>query len=114
MGVVAFGLFALALNLGASEDSARNLTLMLMVLFENVHALNSRSERNSLFAMPWLSNPLLIGIIMAQSIHIRAAYIPGINHALGLNPISIQQWLILLATALTLLIVDEQHKTPLA
>lgn len=111
MGVVAFGLFALALNLGASEDSARNLTLMLMVLFENVHALNSRSERNSLFAMPWLGNPLLlIGIIMAQSIHISAAYIPGINHALGLSPISIQQWLILLATALTLLIVDERHK----
>ena len=111
MGLVAFGLFALTLKMGATEETARNLTLMLMVLFENVHALNSRSERNSLFAMRWFSNPLLlVGIIVAQTIHIGASYTPGISDALGLSPIGIMQWLILLTTALTLLIVDELHK----
>ncbi|GIU18228.1 haloacid dehalogenase [Shewanella colwelliana] len=111
MGMVAFGLFALALNMGATEEAARNLTLMLMVLFENVHALNSRSERNSLLAMPWLSNPLLLlGIVIAQSIHIGASYIPGLNSTLGISPISLTHWLMLLATALTLFVVDELHK----
>lgn len=111
MGTIAFGLFALNLKMGASEEAARNLTLMLMVLFENVHALNSRSERRSLFAMPWLSNPLLLlGIVIAQSIHISAGYLPGISQALGVSPISLAQWLILLTTALTLLLIDEWHK----
>ncbi|WP_332871382.1 cation-translocating P-type ATPase [Shewanella sp. Choline-02u-19] len=111
MGLVAFGLFAISLNMGADEVEARNLTLMLMVLFENVHALNSRSEHRSLLQISLFSNPiLLIGILVAQGIHIGAMYTPGLNDALQLSPISLGHWLILLATASVLFIVDEVHK----
>lgn len=111
MGLVAFALFSLLLNMGSSEVEARNLTLMLMVLFENVHALNSRSERNSLLRMPMLSNPLLLfGIVLAQGIHIGASYTPGLSQALGISPIGLGQWLILLSAASTLLFIDEFHK----
>ncbi len=111
MGVMAFILFSLALQWGYGESEARNLTLMLMVLFENIHALNSRSESRSLFAIPWLSNPiLLVGICIAQGIHIGAMYTPGIREALELTPIDLSQWLTLLATASVLILVDEYHK----
>ncbi|MGS0682983.1 cation-translocating P-type ATPase [Shewanella sp. 125m-7] len=111
MGLVAFGLFAILLKTGSSEVEARNLTLMLMVLFENVHALNSRSEHRSILQIPWFSNPiLLIGIMVAQGIHIGAMYTPGLSDTLQLIPISLNHWLILLATASILFIVDELHK----
>ncbi|WP_299804453.1 HAD-IC family P-type ATPase [uncultured Shewanella sp.] len=111
MGLVAFGLFATSLNMGADEVEARNLTLMLMVLFENVHALNSRSEHRSLLRTPLLSNPiLLIGILVAQGIHIGAMYTPGLSDALQLSPINLNLWLLLLAMASVLFVVDEAHK----
>ncbi|ABZ75283.1 ATPase, P-type (transporting), HAD superfamily, subfamily IC [Shewanella halifaxensis HAW-EB4] len=111
MGLVAFALFASSLHMGVDEVEARNLTLMLMVLFENVHALNSRSEHRSLLRTPLFSNPiLLIGILVAQGIHIGAMYTPGLSDALQLSPISLEQWLVLLATASVLFVVDEAHK----
>ncbi|MGS0727686.1 HAD-IC family P-type ATPase, partial [Shewanella sp. 0m-11] len=97
MGLIAFGLFTILLQTGSSEAEARNLTLMLMVLFENVHALNSRSEHRSILQIPWFSNPiLLIGIVVAQGIHIGAMYTPGLSDALQISPISLGHWLILL------------------
>ena len=111
MGLVAFSLFALSLQMGTDEAQARNLTLMLMVLFENVHALNSRSEHRSLLRIPFFSNPiLLVGILIAQGIHIGAMYTPGVSDALQLTPISFSHWLILLITASVLFVVDELHK----
>ena len=111
MGSVAFALFSLNLQQGMSEFEARNLTLLLMVLFENVHALNSRSENLSLFKMPFFGNKLLLlGILIAQSIHIGAMYTDGLSELLGLSPVSLQQWGYLLVVALILIVVDEGHK----
>jgi P-type Ca2+ transporter type 2C len=111
MGSIAFALFAICLNQGLPESEARNLTLLLMVLFENVHALNSRSENISLFKMPLLSNKLLLlGILIAQSIHIGAMYTDGLRELLQLSPVSLQQWSYLLGIALVLIVVDETHK----
>ena len=60
MGLVAFLNFQWTLDQGQSIEEARNLTLMLMVLFGNIHALNSRSEFRSLFSIPLLRNPFLM------------------------------------------------------
>ncbi len=111
MGSIAFTLFALSLKQGMNESEARNMTLLLMVLFENVHALNSRSENISLFKMPFFSNKLLLlGILIAQSIHIGAMYTDWLGGILQLSPVSFQQWFYLLTIAMTLIFVDEGHK----
>ena len=82
-----------------------------MVLFENVHALNSRSERASLFSMNLLGNPLLLGgIVIAQTTHIGSMYLPGISTILEIAPVSLGTWLELLGVALLLLVFDESHK----
>jgi Ca2+-transporting ATPase len=41
--------FQWLLQAGFSVDEARNSTLLLMVLFENVNVFNSRSETRSAF-----------------------------------------------------------------
>ncbi|MDH3900487.1 MAG: HAD-IC family P-type ATPase, partial [Gammaproteobacteria bacterium] len=111
IGSVAFLLFQLLLERGFSLDEARNGTLMLMVLFENIHVFNSRSESLSTFQHNPMRNPLLLfGTAAAQLIHIGAMYTPWIRDVLHIQPISLQHWLELLGLAVTVLVVMELHK----
>lgn len=111
MGVVAFGYAHAGIQSGLGEDDVRNQTLMLMVLFGNVHALNSRSEWQSIFRVPLRRNLfLLTAVPCAQLLHIGAMYTPGLKDVLGLSPISFTAWGQLLLGALSLLVVEEVHK----
>ena len=111
MGLLAFAVFAYLVKGGSPLAEARNLTLMLMVLFGNIHALSSRSETRSLFRIRFFANPfLIVAVPFAQLVHIGAMYTPGISDVLGLSPITIGQWLILAGVALLLLVVEELHK----
>ncbi|UCH42026.1 MAG: HAD-IC family P-type ATPase [Gammaproteobacteria bacterium] len=111
IGVVAFGLFKYLLDQGFSVEQARNSTLLLMVLFENVHVFNSRSETLSVFRHNPLRNKLLLGgTIIAQLVHIGAMYTPWIGDVLGASPVSLEQWSTLLLLALSVMVVMELHK----
>ena len=111
MGVVAFLLFQWLLQSGLSVDEARNSTLLLMVLFENVHVFNCRSETRSAFRHSLMRNPILLfGTVAAQLIHIGAMYTPWINDVLHIQPVSLEHWGNLLAMALSILLVMEVHK----
>lgn len=111
MGTVAFGVYYWLVNAGWDVDAARNLVLLLMVMFENLHAFNSRSETRSVLSMNPLKNKLLLlSIIAAQILHIGAMYTPGLNVVLGLEPVSWQEWGATLAVALSLVFVNEGYK----
>ncbi len=111
IGSVAFLLFQWLLSRGFSIDEARNGTLLLMVLFENVHVFNSRSETLSTFRHNLLRNKILLfGTLAAQLIHIGAMYTPWIRDVLHIEPVSLDQWLELLGLALTVLAAMELHK----
>ena len=111
IGTVAFVVFQWLIARGFSLDEARNGTLLLMVLFENVHVFNCRSEVRSVFRHNPLRNPiLLIGTAVAQLVHIGAMYTPWISDVLHIQPVTPQHWLELLGLALTVLIVMELHK----
>ncbi len=112
MGITAFVLYwNLTHALGMDTDSARNSTLLLMVLFENVHVFNCRSENRSLFSDSPLRNPLLLfGTALAQLIHIGAMYIPWLQVVLDVHPVSFGHWLQLLGIALLLVLVMEIQK----
>ncbi|WP_101068637.1 cation-translocating P-type ATPase [Roseovarius salinarum] len=114
MGGLAFATYWYLLDAGTGLDAARNLTLMLMVLFGNIHALSSRSETRSLFRMRFFANPFLIlAVPGAQALHIGAMYMPGLGDVLALEPISLREWTLLLGVALALLVTEEAHKTVL-
>jgi magnesium-transporting ATPase (P-type) len=111
MGVIAFAIFNAWLASGQDVVAARNSTLLLMVLFENVHAFNSRSETRSVLFHNPMRNPLLLfGTVTAQAIHIGAMYVPGLSGVLAVGPVSLAHWLELLAWALILVVVMETHK----
>ncbi len=111
VGVTAFCLFQWLLLYGYTLDEARNGTLLLMVLFENVHVFNCRSESRSVFQHNPLRNPiLLVGTLLAQLIHIAAMYAPWISDVLHIQPISLEHWSKLLVMALSVLVVMEMYK----
>lgn len=111
MGCLAFAVFKWQIDQGIAEYEARNMTLLLMVLFENVHVLNSRSESQSIFRQYFFGNKfLLFGMLAAQGVHIGAMYTPGLRELLQIEPVSMGQWSSLLAIALVLIVVDELHK----
>lgn len=111
IGLVSFSVFYYLLNTGMSLDEARNGTLLLMVLFENIHALNSRSETASVLKQSLLNNKLLIiSIIGAQLLHLVAMNVPFISEVLTINPVSGVIWTQLLLISLSLLFVSELYK----
>jgi magnesium-transporting ATPase (P-type) len=111
MGISSFVLFWALLAAGWEIDSARNSTLLLMVLFENVHVFNSRSETRSILHHPLLGNRLLLfGTLAAQLVHIAAMYTPGLSDVLRVQPVSWIHWLQLLSIAMSILVIIEIHK----
>lgn len=111
MGLSAFALFYTLLSFGYHEDAARNITLLLMILFENVHTFNSRSENISIFKINHAKNMLLwISVAVAQGIHIVAMYSPFMRSVLTIEPVTLQMWGTLLLLALTLVAVMEAEK----
>ena len=111
IGITAFVVFQWLLHSGYSIEAARNGTMLLMVLFENIHVFNSRSEMRSIFTHNPLRNPILLfGTAAAQLIHIGAMYTPWISDVLHIQPVSIEHWLELLGLALIILVVMESHK----
>ena len=111
MGIMAYFVFTYMLSTGMSIDEARNSTLLLMVLLENVNVFNSRSETRSAFRHnPMRNRLLLFGTLAAQLIHIGAMYTPGLNDILRIQPVSFEHWANLLFLALMLLLIMEVDK----
>jgi Ca2+-transporting ATPase len=111
ISVVSFAAFAVMLNHGLEVESARNLLLLLFVLFENFQTFNSRSERRSVFRQSLRANPFLaFGVAGAQALHVAAMYVPGLNDTLRIAPVSFVEWIVLLAVASTTLMVMEVEK----
>ena len=111
MGAVACLAFAWFLESGMPLDQARNLVLLLMVLFENAHALNARSERQSILRVPLSTNPfLIIAIIGAQALHIGAMFTPGLSDVLRLSPVGALDFALVAVLAVSLILVMEAQK----
>lgn len=56
-------------------------------------------------------NWLLIGTVaLAQGVHIATMWIPGLRDVLGMHPVSLQAWGILLGLALSIIVVGELFK----
>jgi calcium-translocating P-type ATPase len=111
MCAVSFAWFKILLDRGVPLELARNQMLLLMVLFENIHAGNCRSEHRSLLTHSPLRNPVLfVGTAFVQGLHLVAMHVPILADTLGLAPVSLQDWLTCLGLSLTLLVAMELEK----
>lgn len=112
MGGVGFGAFyAFVHILKWPVAEARNGLLLLMVLFENIHIGNCRSETRSAFTLSPLRSPMLLaGALCAFLLHMLVMYLPWGQKILGTYPMSLQNGLIVFALALTILPAMELHR----
>jgi len=112
MTVLTFGLWYYLLNqLGWAEFQARNIVLLLMVLVQNFHVFNCRSETRSVFSIPLRNNyTLVLGVIALQVIHITAMHIPFMQNLLAIAPVSFFDWLKLAPAAGMILVIMELFK----
>jgi len=111
IGITAFIVFYTILQYGYSEDMARNITLLLMVLFENIHVFNSRTENHSIFKIDHSKNKFLwLSVLFAQCIHILSMYNPFMQSVLNIQPVSFEIWGILLCIAIVLIVIMEIEK----
>jgi magnesium-transporting ATPase (P-type) len=120
MGVASFLIFRLWLGSPsaavadhdtAALAAARNATLLLMVLFENAHLANCRSETRSALALPLRRSPLLLaGSLAALAVHLLALHWPPARALLDVAPVNGREWFLLMAVAVTILPAIELHK----
>jgi magnesium-transporting ATPase (P-type) len=111
MGVIGFSVFRWMITNGWTERSARNSLLLLMVLFENVHIGNCRSETTSALKLSPLNSPILLtGVVCAFLIHVAAMYTPWGQAVLDTEPVNLMTWAVLLGLALLMLPAMELHK----
>jgi len=111
MSAVGLALYVWMLNLGRPLDEARNALLLLMVLMQNVDAVNARSETTSVLRLPLHNNPVLLaGIGVALGLHVAAMYVPWLQGVLSVAPPSLFDWLLLPVLAVSLLVLMEAQK----
>lgn len=111
VGVGGFLVYDLAMRFGASVESARNLLLLTMVLFENFHVGNCRSETRSAFAFSPLRSPMLfLGTLGALLIHLVGMYSAGLQDILATQPVDWRSWAVALAVGASIVPVVESHK----
>ena len=107
-----FGLFEWALQHGASEEQARTIAVNVFAVGESFYLLNCRSLRMSMFRLGLFSNMWVWGgifsMIMAQ---LAFTYLPIMNQLFHTAPISLNDWLHIIAVGLTIHIVIALDKT---
>jgi Ca2+-transporting ATPase len=97
--------------LGFSEFDSRDRLLLLMVLIENFHVFNCRSEYVSAFRVPLRRNWMLMGgVLGAQAVHILAMHLPVTQRILRVAPVSLAEWLVPFAMAAGVLAAMEVFK----
>lgn len=112
MAGVGFAAFAWMIEVaGWSEVKSRNALLLLLVLFQNLHVGNARSETRSVLRHSPLTSPILLGgTILAFAIHVLAMHLPVMQRILGVEPVDLPTFAGLLGLALTIVITMEIHK----
>jgi len=111
VGIIGFGAFYWMISRGWEEAAARNVLLLMMVLFENFHIGNCRSETKSAFQLsPFRSPILLTGALTAFLLHVAVMNIPFMQGILGTAPVPLVTWLLVAALAVIVVPAIELHK----
>jgi Ca2+-transporting ATPase len=71
------------------------LVFASIVLMQMINAFECRSASQSIFRLPFFSNPLLPGSVAFALLLLMAfVYLPALQHILGQAPLSARQWLL--------------------
>lgn len=111
MAVATLWLFMYEYESTGSLTRAQTVALTTMVLFQNFHVGNSRSEFRSAFLLSPLRNPfLMFAVVTALAVHAAALYLPVTQFILRVEPIELEAWLRSMLVAMSVIVVVEAHK----
>ncbi|XP_010253395.1 PREDICTED: calcium-transporting ATPase 4, endoplasmic reticulum-type-like [Nelumbo nucifera] len=87
---------------------AMTLSLSVLVAIEMFNSLNALSEDGSLLTMPpWVNPWLLLAMSVSFGLHFLILYVPFLAQVFGIVPLSLNEWLLVLAVAFPVVLIDE-------
>lgn len=90
---------------------ARSITMLLMVFIQNIHVLNCRSEKNSIFKTPLKSNPLVVyTIIVSILLQLIVTEIPILASFLNVISLPFKTIIMTFVFSLLIIVVSEIYK----
>ncbi|MBI4088331.1 HAD-IC family P-type ATPase [Candidatus Kaiserbacteria bacterium] len=96
---------------GESPEKAWTMTLTMLAVFQWFNAWNCRSESESLFRMNPFSNPYLVGATaIVFGLQLCALYLPPLQQLLHTSPLTLSEWGIIVAAALSIVAAEEGRK----
>ncbi|KAH0465965.1 hypothetical protein IEQ34_006068 [Dendrobium chrysotoxum] len=90
---------------------AMTLSLSVLVAIEMFNSLNALSEDVSLLRMPpWVNPYLLLAMSVSFGLHFLILYVPFLAQVFGIVPLSLNEWLLVIAVAFPVILIDEVLK----
>jgi Ca2+-transporting ATPase len=100
--VVNLGLFAWELQSGRTVQHAMTMTFVSLVLIQFFKAYNFRSDRVSVFNHPFRNRWLNLAIVWEIVLLLLIVYVPFLQKPFQTFPLSLVDWCIVIAAALTI------------
>jgi P-type Ca2+ transporter type 2C len=108
--LVNIGLFAWALGSGRGVSEAMTMTFVSLVLIQFFKAYNFRSDRHSILVRPFANKWLNLAIVWELAALALIIYVPVLNKSFGTFALSLEDWIIVGASAFTVSPVLELAK----
>ncbi len=90
--------------------AAWTLSLTVLAAFQWFNVWNCRSNKESAFVKPFSNRFLLLGLFGSVFLHLFAIYNPLMQNLLRTTPLTLNQWLWVVAVAFSIIIVEEVRK----
>jgi len=105
------GLFLYEITRGQSLIYARTVAFTTLAFTQWVNGINCRSEKKSIFKMPFFKNKyLMVGLIVAITLHLIVLYVPFFQQLFSTIPISLADWLKIVLVSSTVFWAEEIRK----
>ena len=110
MGIICFMVWRSLLNAGMPTEVARGYIMALVIFMQNVHVLNCRSEKTSIFRQSLDNVWVVVAITSSIILQILVMEIPAISTFLETTNIPLLEMLKLLAFSLIIIVAVELLK----
>ena len=93
------------------KQKASTLSLTVLVVIEMFNACNAISEDISLVVMPpWINPWLMLAMASSFGLHFVILYVPALARVFSIVPLDVNEWLLVLACASPVWLIDEALK----
>lgn len=90
------------------KAKASTLSLTVLVVIEMLNAFNALSEDGSLIQMPPWANPyLIVAATISIGSHFVILYIPALATIFGVVPLTMHDWMLVMAFSFPVILIDE-------